>query len=82
MTYAHSIMSNPTFAPFTPTGEINPEYVAALRKMTAAEKWEMMSRLYHAEIAKKIEQLRAEHSEWSESQLDRVARRFLLLEDD
>lgn len=82
MTYAHSIMSNPTFAPFTPSGKINPEYVAALRKMSVAEKWGMMSRLYHAEVARRAKRLQAEHPEWKEAQANRAARRSFLMEGD
>ena len=46
--------------------------------MSAARKWELMSRMYHAAIAMKAAQLRERHPDWSAAELDRAARRALL----
>ena len=58
--------------------EMHPVQIAGLPAMSAARKWEMMSRMYHAAVAMKAAQLRERHPGWSAAALDRATRRALL----
>ncbi len=71
-------MSESTAIPPAFDEEMHPVQIAGFRAMTAARKWELMSRMYHAAIAMKAAQLRERHPEWSAAELERAARRALL----
>jgi hypothetical protein len=57
---------------------IHPLQLEGFRRMTPAQKLQMVADLYHAGIRLKVAGLRMAHPEWSEQQLEREARRSLL----
>ena len=57
---------------------IHPLQLEGFRRMTPAQKLEMVAALYRAGIELKMAGLRSAHPEWSEQQLEREARRSLL----
>jgi hypothetical protein len=57
---------------------IHPLQLEGFRRMTPAQKLEMVAALYHAGIKLKMAGLRSAHPDWSEQQLEREARRALL----
>jgi len=57
---------------------IDPVYLNRLKRMTPAEKLQVASDLYCAEIRRRTEVLRRTFPDWSEDRLDREARRSFL----
>ena len=57
---------------------LHPVQVAGFRRMTPAQKLQMVADLYHAGIRLKAAGLRLAHPDWPEDRLDREARRSLL----
>ena len=57
---------------------INPVQVEGLRRMTPAQKLQMVADLYHAGIQLKAVGLRMAHPDWPRDRLEREARRSLL----
>jgi len=56
---------------------IHPLQVEGFRRMTPAQKLQMVADLYHAGIQLKAAGLRLAHPEWSDERLEREARRSL-----
>ena len=56
----------------------HPVQVEGFRRMTPAQKLQMVADLYHAGIRLKAEGLRMAHPDWPEDRLDLEARRSLL----
>ena len=54
---------------------IDPVRVEALKRMTPAEKLQMVADLYEAEIGRRMEGLRTRHPDWTDEQLSFEARR-------
>ena len=52
--------------------------IEGFRRMTPAQKLQMVADLYHAGIQLKVAGLRMNHPDWTEERLDREARRSLL----
>ena len=63
-----------------PGEKINPEYIAMLRKMTVAEKFEKMAELHRAEVARKVAMVRENYPQFPEAEADRLARSAMLYE--
>ena len=57
---------------------IHPVQIEGFRRMTPAQKLQMVADLYHAGIQLKVAGLRMNHPDWTEERLDREARRSLL----
>ena len=57
---------------------IHPVQLEGFRRMTPAQKLQMVADLYHAGIRLKAAGLRLAHPDWPEDRLDREARRSLL----
>jgi hypothetical protein len=57
---------------------IHPVQVEGFRRMTPAQKLQMVADLYDAGIRLKAAGLRLSHPDWPEDRLDREARRSLL----
>ena len=57
---------------------IHPVQVEGFRRMTPAQKLQMVADLYEAGIRLKMAGLRPAHPDWTEQQLEREARRSLL----
>jgi hypothetical protein len=57
---------------------IHPVQVEGFRRMTPAQKLQMVADLYEAGIQLKAAGLRLAHPDWPEDRLDREARRSLL----
>ena len=65
----------------TETGEkMNPEYVAMLRRMTVAEKFEKVAELHRAEVARRVAMVRGKYPHFLEAAADRIARSAMLYE--
>jgi len=60
------------------TQMIHPLQVEGFRRMTPAEKLQMVSELYRAGIRLRMAGLRMAHPDWPEERLEREARRALL----
>lgn len=71
-------MKPPDYTPPAMDVEMHPVQIAGFRKMSVGQKWEMMSKMYHAAVAMKTAQLRKKHPEFSAMELDRAARRAIL----
>lgn len=56
----------------------HPVQIEGFRRMTPAQKLQMVADLYHAGIQLKVAGLRMTHPDWSEERLDLEARRSLL----
>ena len=56
---------------------IHPVQLAAFKRMTPAEKIQMVADLYEAGIRLRMEGLRMRHPEWTDEQLSFEARRSL-----
>ena len=57
---------------------MDPVQIERLRRMTPAQKLQMVAELYYAEIRFRVAGLRNVHPDWSEERLDQEARRALL----
>lgn len=57
---------------------IHPVQVEGFRRMTPAQKLQMVAGLYNAGIRLRMAGLREAHPDWTEEQLEREARRSLL----
>ena len=57
---------------------LHPAQVEGFRRMTPAQKLQMVADLYHAGIRLKAAGLRMTHPDWPEDRLEREARRSLL----
>lgn len=57
---------------------IHPVQIEGFRRMTPAQKLQMVADLYAAGIQLKMAGLRMAHPDWSDEQLEREARRSLL----
>lgn len=57
---------------------IHPVQIEGFRRMTPAQKLQMVADLYHAGIRLKVAGLRATHPNWTDEQLEQEARRSLL----
>ncbi len=57
---------------------LHPVQVEGFRRMSPAQKLQMVADLYHAGIQLKAAGLRMTHPEWPEERLDREARMSLL----
>ena len=57
---------------------IHPVQLEGFRRMTPAQKLQMVADLYHAGIRLKVGGLRLAHPDWAEDRLEREARRSLL----
>ena len=57
---------------------IHPVQLEGFRRMTPAQKLQMVTDLYHAGIRLKTAGLRLAHPDWSADRLEREARRSLL----
>ena len=63
----------------TETGEkMNPEYVAMLRRMTVAEKFEKTAELHRAEIGKRVAMVRGKYPNFPVAEADRIVRSAML----
>ena len=58
--------------------QLHPVQVEGFRRMTPAQKLQMVADLYHAGVRLKAAGLRMVHPDWSEERLEREARRSLL----
>lgn len=56
----------------------HPVQVAGFKRMTPAQKLQMVADLYHAGIALKAAGLRMQHPEWTQEKAEFEARRSLL----
>ena len=56
---------------------IDPVYLSALKRMTPAQKLQAVADLYHLEIQRRVERLRATFPDWSDERLEHEARRSL-----
>lgn len=57
---------------------IHPVQIEGFRRMTPAQKLQMVCDLYQSGIRLRVAGLRAGHPDWTEQQLEREARRSLL----
>ena len=57
---------------------IHPVQIEGFRRMTPAQKLQMVADLYDAGIQLKVAGLRLAHPDWPQARLDREARRSLL----
>lgn len=57
---------------------LHPVQIEGFRRMTPAQKLQMVADLYHTGIRLKMAGLRMAHPDWTEEKLDREARRSLL----
>jgi hypothetical protein len=57
---------------------IHPLQIEGFKRMTPAEKLQMVADLYHAGIRLRMEGLRLAHPDWTDERLEREARRSLL----
>ena len=57
---------------------LDPVQVEGFRRMSPAQKLQMVADLYHAAIQLNAAGLRMAHPDWTEGRLDREARRSLL----
>jgi hypothetical protein len=58
--------------------DIHPVQLEGFRRMTPAQKLQMVADLYHAGIRLKVAGLKLKHPDWSEQRLEHEARRSLL----
>jgi hypothetical protein len=58
---------------------LQPVQIEGFRRMSPAEKLQMVADLYHAGIRLRMAGLRMVHPDWPEERLEREARRALLL---
>lgn len=70
---------NPAFgpAPLHPTFKLEPmlpEQIEGYKRMTVAEKFRQLQAMYRMGVAMKKAQLRREHPDWSDEELERAAR--------
>jgi hypothetical protein len=57
---------------------LHPVQIEGFRRMTPAEKLQMVADLYHAGIRLRMAGLRLQHPDWPDERLEREARRSLL----
>ena len=76
--------TNPAFAPapwhpkFKLEEPLHPVQIAGLRRMTAAQKFARLEEMYRLGVSMKAGQLRKQHPDWSEDQIERAARRAIM----
>ena len=71
-------MKPPDYEPPAMDVEMHPVQIAGFRKMSVAQKFELVAQINEMGIAMKVCGLRKKHPEWSAEQLDREARRSAL----
>jgi hypothetical protein len=61
-----------------PDEQPNAEQIAALRRMTGQQRWQLAERLYWSARKMKAAGLRCQHPDWSEERVNEEVRRIFL----